>query len=115
MLKLTREGVRQAAAPFHNTKTKARNEMEKPDITDSRLFLTDADMRRESERAARMGWGFTRASLERQFERFEKGDYRSKAAVYYLLTECNYHTEAAALAEYDVEKARRLADQMFGV
>ena len=83
------------------------------DITRWHSILTEKEVDRLRAKAARIGWGFSRSSLEKEICRFESGTVKAKAKVYYLLEDCNYNDVAGALAEHDVATARVIADRIF--
>lgn len=90
-----------------------KKDEQKPDITRWPDILSPKDVEELRDTAARIGWGFTRESLEEQLVMFEQGDTKAKARVFYLLEDCNYHDVAGALAKYDVAGARRIADGIY--
>ena len=83
------------------------------DITRWNSILTANEAERVRDKAARIRWGFSRASLEKEICRFESGTVKTKAKVFYLLEDCNYHDVASALADYDVARAKDIADRIF--
>lgn len=76
------------------------------DITNTRSILTEQEMAKVRAFSARIEWGFTRESIRYQIAKFAKGDEKTKAKVYYLLEDCNFHTLARLLADENYAAAR---------